>query len=115
MAGRQATPPSLFPGNRPRQVLIRRRPPLGIPWKRNGSHAFVLSGQSQDSTGAALVGVTVDLFRTGDNSWVARTVSDGTGAWSFVLGDNAGTFYTREDLAGAPDLFGTSSNNLVAV
>lgn len=80
------------------------------------SGSFTLSGITEDSAGAPLGGCTVDLFRADAyNTFVARTVSDGSGNYSFTLSDNAGTFYTRMYKSGAPDVAGTSVNTLVAV
>lgn len=95
------------PGKHPRRFSSVRRFRPAIK--------FTLTGTTVDAGGNALGGVTVDLFRTGDNSWVARTVSDGSGNFTFTLGDNAGTFFTRTYLAGSPDVAGTSVNTLVAV
>jgi hypothetical protein len=72
-----------------------------------------ISGVSRDATGNPLAGVTVNLFRTADNVVIGSTVSDGSGNWLFysVSGD---PFYVVEYKSGAPDVFGTSPNNLAA-
>lgn len=72
-----------------------------------------MSGVSRDSAGNPLGGVTVKLFHTSDDSFVTSTISDGSGNWTLynVSGE---PFYIVEYLAGAPDVFGTSPNNLVA-
>ena len=75
----------------------------------------MLADVTVDSTGTPLGNCTVDLFRVGDNSWVARTTSDGSGNYSFTLPENAGLFFTRAYKVGAPDVFGTTKNSLVAV
>jgi len=73
-----------------------------------------MEGISYDATGAALAGVDIHLFRSSDYSFVAATVSDGTGYWRFD-GMSGGPFFIVEYLAGAPDRFGTSPNTLTEV
>ena len=74
----------------------------------------VISGVSRDSTGAALGGCTVDLFRQGDQQWMARTVSDGSGNYSFTVMQST-PWFVRFDLEGSPDRAGTTKNNIVGV
>lgn len=81
---------------------------------RRAAGAFRISGTAKDSGGVALPAATVRLFRTGDNSFVAQTVADGSGLFSFTLSDNAGTFFIVAYLAGSPDVMGTTVNTLVA-
>ena len=71
----------------------------------------ILSGVTRDSAGAALGGCTVDLFRQDDNRWQARTVSDGSGNYSFTV-MNGTPWFIREYLAGVPDRAGTTKNNI---
>jgi hypothetical protein len=77
--------------------------------------SFTLVGVSRDNAGAPLGNCTVDLFRSTDNSFLGRTVSDGSGNYSFKLGNNSEPMFVRMYLAGAPDLAGTSQNGLTAV
>lgn len=74
------------------------------------SSRMVLSGQSQDGTGAPLANCQVMLFRTPDKAFVGETVSDGSGNWSFdiLVG---GPFFYVEYKAGSPDVAGTSKND----
>lgn len=79
-----------------------------------GTRNFVLAGSAVDAAGAPYVGALVKLFRKGDDSKVAETTSDGAGAWSFTLPENAGNFYVVAfDASGAP--MGVTTNTLVAV
>lgn len=76
---------------------------------------FHVSGTTVDSTGAALASCVVQLFRTGDDTLVQEITSDGSGAFTFTLGDNAGNFYIVAYKAGGTDVAGTTVNTLVAV
>jgi len=80
------------------------------PFGRNPS----LTGISRDNTGAALGGCTVKLFRTWDDVMIASAVSDGSGSYT-LFPASSGPYYLVEYKAGAPDVAGTSRNDLVAV
>jgi hypothetical protein len=78
--------------------------------------SFGLSGVTRDSSGAALAGCIVRLFRTSAfDEKLAETVSDASGNYTFKLADNSGTFWLAVYKPGAPDVAGTSVRNLVAV
>lgn len=77
--------------------------------------AFSLSGITRDSTGAVLGGCDVHLFQTGTDIEVGQTTSDGSGNFSFSLGNNAGYFYLVAYKTGSPDVAGTSINTLFFV
>jgi hypothetical protein len=79
-----------------------------------GAQNMMLSGISRDAAGAALGGVTVNVFRTPDNTLVDSTVSDGSGNWS-LLANTYGPFYFVEYKSGSPDVFGTSKNSNLPV
>jgi len=68
--------------------------------------SFTASGVTKDSTGAALSDCTVDLFSESE-AWLARTVSDGSGNYTFT-GVGVGTVFVRAYKPGAPDLAGTT-------
>lgn len=61
--------------------------------------AFLASGVTRDGAGAALGSCTVDLFEAhapGDvPRWVGRTVSDGSGNFSFNVSSNATLYWAR--------------------
>jgi len=95
-----------IPGDR----LLRGHPLRSKPAARNAS----LTGISRDNTGAALGGCTVKLFRTWDDVMIASAVSDGSGSYT-LFPASSGPYYLVEYKAGAPDVAGTSRNDLVAV
>jgi len=84
----------------------------------------VITGRTQDGTGAILGSCDVDLFQIADITvspfvravWVAMMVSDPTtGVYSFPIPQNDGTvFFTRCYKAGTP-VFGTSDNTLTGL
>ena len=77
------------------------RPTSGRP----SPELTVLAGHTVDRTGAALGGVTVELFIPGINLLMGTTVSDGSGNFSFSVG--LGQVWQLEGyLAGSPDLAG---------
>lgn len=78
---------------------------------RQSIDRFGLSGVTRDGNGAALAGVTVDLFASGSNIWLARTVSDGSGNYAFT-GVGFGTVFIIAYLAGSPEVAGSSVHNL---
>lgn len=78
------------------------------------TYSPVLSGQTQNSTGVALGGCVVQLFRTVDDAIHAETTSDGSGNYTF-LPSITGPFYVVAYKAGAPDVMGTTVNTLVPV
>jgi hypothetical protein len=91
------------------------KPRFLSPQLGQGAVNLRLSGITYNNTGLAPVGgVTVDLFRVEDNAWVARTVSDGSGNYSFPI-TVGGPFFTRVYKTGVPDIAGTSANNLTPV
>jgi len=77
-----------------------------------GTLNMSMSGVSRDSTGAVLAAANVHIFRTEDNSFVAETTSDGSGAWSIPL-LKGGPFFIVAYKTGTPDIAGTTVNTLV--
>jgi hypothetical protein len=71
----------------------------------------VLTGVSRDATGAPLPGCVIKLFRTVDDVKLDETVSDGSGVYSFVT-SAPGPLYLVFYKAGAPDVAGTTRNDL---
>ena len=70
-------------------------------------------GVTKDSAGAPLGSVTVQLFRTSDDTFQTEVVS--TAAGNYVLyPDVAGPFYIVAYKAGSPDVAGTTVNTLEA-
>jgi hypothetical protein len=79
-----------------------------------GNMNMVLSGVSRDSTGVALGGCQVLVFRTSDKVLVAETVSDGSGLWSIPMMEAGAMFLVQYKEGGTP-VAGTSLNTLKAV
>ena len=113
-------------GRNPNRVSIGRFHPTGL-WKGTPGYgggtnfkskkftgSFVITGITRDSVGAALGNCVVHLFQAGTDIEVAETTSDGSGNFSFSIGNNAGFFYIVAYKAGAPDLSGTTVNTLIA-
>ena len=76
--------------------------------------SFTISGTTKDSAGAALGSCAVHLYQTGSDIEIGETVSDGSGLFSFTLGNNSGYFYIVAYLPGSPDVAGTTVNTLTA-
>lgn len=70
-------------------------------------------GVTKDSTGAALSGVTVKLYRTADDALVDMAVSNGGGNYEFRSASPTTAYYVVAYKAGAPDVAGTTVNTLV--
>lgn len=129
---------SAFMQQRPKSAGSSPLPvvPVNLPWNSVSAHVggsdasppypsvvhqllpipptqFGFIGISRDSTGAALGGCTVKLYRERDDFAVEATVSDANGNYRFVTASMIETYYTRWYLAGSPDLAGTSKNTLV--
>ena len=74
---------------------------------------FTISGTSRDNTGAALGGCEVSIF-DGSNAFIGKVVSDGSGAWSFMVPTNSGPFWARYYLAGSPNRAGSTDDFMVS-
>jgi hypothetical protein len=93
-------------------VDLTRRPNFISP-KFYGS--FIISGVTRDSVGTPLGNCAVHLFESATDIEVSEVVSDGSGNFTFNIGNNAGFFYIVAYKAGSPDVSGTTLNTLVAV
>jgi hypothetical protein len=71
-----------------------------------------LTGQTLDSTGAALGSCVVEGFVTATDVSVGKTTSD-TGGYYELPTPYAGAHYIVAYKAGSPDVAGTTANNLV--
>ena len=72
-----------------------------------------ISGITKDSTGAALGGCTVKLYRTSDDVLLGTTVSDATtGEYKFNASHCCAQYLVAYK-AGSPDVAGTTVNTLV--
>lgn len=81
--------------------------------KFNGS--FKIVGITRDNTGAILGSCRVELMRTGGDTFVTETTSDGSGNFTLVTPNNSGTFYLVAYKVGSPDVAGTTVNTLTPV
>ena len=77
--------------------------------------SFSITGITRDNAGAALGSCRVELMRTGGDTFVAETISDGSGNFTLVTPNNSGTFYLVAYKVGSPDKAGTSVNTLTPV
>lgn len=73
---------------------------------------WIISGITRDSAGAALGNCAVNLFQTEGNLFVASTVSDASGNYSFSVPGNSSTSFIVSYKAGSPDVSGTTLNTL---
>lgn len=80
------------------------------------SGTFTISGRTRDEDGVPLGSCAVHLFETATDIEVAETISDGSGNYTFTVGDNAATYYVvaYKPGAGAFDRAGTTVNTLAA-
>lgn len=104
--------PQVAPGGRWHQPAARQQEAFQ---SRRFQGAFTISGVTRDAAGVALAGCEVDLFHSASDALVARTVSDGSGGFSFTIGNNSDYFYVRAYKLGSPDVGGTSVNTLSGV
>lgn len=86
-----------------------------------GDYDYTISGQTQDSAGAAKASATVYLFemRTDETGsyipfYIAQTVSDASGNYSFVVASNK-LYWIADYKSGSPDLAGVTLQTLTGV
>lgn len=75
---------------------------------------FTLGGHTRNAAGVILPGCTVVLLRTSDNAYIASTVSDASGHFSFLVADKTVTYYLVAFLAGSPNVAGTTYKDITA-
>jgi hypothetical protein len=73
---------------------------------------YMIAGVTRNSSGNALASCTVYLFRTSDKAFMGSTTSDSNGNYSFGVSDNTTQYWVDAYLAGSPDVFGRTDNNL---
>lgn len=71
-----------------------------------------ISGVTRDSSGNALGGCTVLLFQSSDKKYVESTTSDGSGNYSFDVGNPTTEYFVRAYKDGTPNVFGTTDDDL---
>jgi hypothetical protein len=94
-------------GQRVTNSQLPRPPMLGPKPALQHTAFFVMTGVSRDNTGVPLGNCAVYVF-DGDDRRIGVTVSNGSGAWSVILPNNAGPFWVRYYLAGSPNRAGTT-------
>lgn len=104
----------------PQPILFRLRHnlpvlPVNPPGLVTPPVKFIIGGVTKDSSGVALAGVTVDLFRTIDNVMIDSAVSDGSGNYQFSTPGPGQNYYVVAYKAGAPDVAGTTLNTLTGI
>ena len=78
--------------------------------------SWMLSGVTKDSAGAVLGSCVVTMYYTSNDLPISDQVSDPTtGAFTFLIGPNAGPFYFVAYKPGSPDIAGTTLNTLMPV
>jgi hypothetical protein len=78
------------------------------------SGTFLIAGVTRDNTGAPLGTCDVHLFETPSDLEVRQLVSDGSGNFAFQIGNNSVPHYIVAYKPGAPDVAGTTRNDLYA-
>jgi hypothetical protein len=94
-------------------IGMRRRPGrVRGPTAPQRAPFWSISGVTRDTNSAALGAVTVDLFRSVDDLWLATTVSDASGNYAFYS-TILGPYYCVAYLSGSPDRAGTTVQTLL--
>lgn len=73
---------------------------------------LTISGQTLDSNGSALANCYVELELSSSGAQVATTISDGSGNYSFLVGNGA-TYQATAYKVGSPDVAGITVNTLI--
>lgn len=95
------------------EITAKFQSDAGVLFESFLAVSFSLSGMTINSAGVFIPFVTVLLFRTSDNVFIASTTSDAGGNYSFTgLPNNTTDYFVNGYLTGAPDLFGTTSDKL---
>ena len=77
--------------------------------------SFTITGVTKDSAGVSLGSCDVTLYETGSNTVLGKTISDGSGNYTFTVPTNSSYKYVVSYKVGSPDVAGTTVNTLVAV
>jgi hypothetical protein len=83
--------------------------------QRGTSFKYRIIGITKDAAGAVLGGCMVKLYRTTDDVYVDYRISDAGGYYEFGVKDITTSYYLIAYKATAPDVFGTTVNNLAGV
>lgn len=77
--------------------------------------AYRITGVVRDQYGNVVPNATVWLFRTSDKAFIAETVSDQNGVYTFSVYDDTTDYFIRAHKDGNPNIFGTTDRNLRGV
>ena len=75
-------------------------------------YGYTIAGTMKDSTGVALAGCTVKLYRTTNDTVSGIVVSDGSGNYKIAASSEL-RHYLVAYLPGSPDVAGTTVNTIV--
>ena len=93
-------------------VAITRGQVGTVVYRSPGGYAnFTLAGFTRDSNGAPLPGCKVDLILTAGGVFQSSTISAADGSFKFEI-QPPGPYFLVAYKAGAPDVAGTTANNL---
>ncbi len=73
---------------------------------------LTISGQTLDSTSTPIAGCFVELELSRDGTRIATTISDGSGNYSFNVG-NPDCYQVTAYKQGSPDIAGVTANTLI--
>lgn len=79
------------------------------------AYSFAISGFAYDQASVALAGVRVDIYRTSDHFHMGRVTTGPTGYYSLAIPNQPEVFWVRFYLAGPPETFDTTGDNLALV
>lgn len=79
------------------------------------STIYTLTGVTRDSRGRPLGNVVVEVYDTGNESFLGDTTADSDGNYTVTLSSSTSACFAVGYLAGSPDVAGTTLNNLVPV
>lgn len=74
----------------------------------------VIGVTKNEDTGAVIPSVPVDLYDSAAKAYLASTVSDASGVFSFLVGGPGKDYFLIGYLLGSPDIAGTTVNRIRA-
>jgi hypothetical protein len=90
----------------------RQWAPFFIPDSGGKCGGYIIRGTVKDTTGTGRKGAVVKLFRTSDDAFIGRTISDSGGYFEFYIENTTTQFYVVSHLAGSPIIAGVTTNIL---
>jgi len=71
-----------------------------------------IEGVTRDNAGVPLPNCVVWLFRTSDKVFIKETLSNGSGDYVIIVGNDVTEHFIRSHKDGAPNIFGTTDRNV---